>query len=868
MRQKPGRNAATHAILRVGWLMSALGMASSSAETAAAARFYVALGGRDTWSGRLPNADAAGADGPFATLHRARDAVRSLKQRDGLKQPVTVMVRAGTHYLVEPLVLGPEDSGAPECAVTYCAYPGESVVLSGGRRIRGPWSTGDGRIHHTRLPDVQAGKWYFRQLRVGMQRQTRARFPNADPDEPYLRGFHLVPGAAGGFRVGLGCLQERGTWLEYDIEVPADAEYTIRVYYANSGSTNMRFFKFTDMSSRTSLSFDGREPVPLADLTDTGSFYSGFRWSLSGKVRLTRGRHVARWHNTQGGALSLLAFMLCDDPQYAPGISAAGRTEMPRAGRHVVVFQAEKYQRKHGELVQQMTFADRHDPVLRTNFAFEPGALEAWPRSPDAEIFVIPEYDWVNQIVRLVSVDTKACMARVEGANCTKPFMPGNRFYAVNVLEKLDTPGEWCLVRGTGTLHYWPKSKAFAKEDIVAPYLDRVMELRGDAEHPVSHVRIEGFTFADTRFTAPERIKDTYHADDAALWLWAAQHCRVAGNTFQDVGGYGVMLRDASTHNEIVENEVVGAGQGGIYLNGFADEPRKRAAEGHRPAHNVVAGNHVHHCGKFYVHVAGIYLACAEHNRLAHNYIHDMTRYGISLKQRCPGNVVEYNEVRRTNLATRDTGAIEMCNQAGSIVRYNLVVDAVGCGFSSRAGRHTVDNDAGGIYLDNMTSKVHVYGNIVVRTSQGVWLNWGSDNLIENNVFVGSRDRGVLLNAWLDRKGWRSKGNRFVRNIVYSQDPHVPSYWLSGTKHTHDVLQCDQNLVYAGGNAPSLGGRAPSTWDAWRAAGQDASSIVADPLFVDPDQDDYRLQPDSPAHKMGFEPIDTSRIGLKGYRRE
>lgn len=850
--------------------------AAGAAEDMADVRFYVALNGNDRWSGKLSAPNEAKTDGPFATLKRARDAVRELKQTEGLQKPVAVLVRAGTHYLKEPLVLGPEDSGTQACPVAYRAFPGEQVVLSGGRRIAGPWKSDDGNIYSTQLPDVRAGKWYFRQLRVGAERQTRARYPNRDPDSPYLNGWHQVAGAGSagtlgpGFRVGLGCLQDRGTWLEYDVEVPADGDYAVRIYYANDGNTNTRFFKFSDMSDRTTLSVDGGDPVPVADLTNTGSFYTGFRWSRSATIRLTKGKHAIRWTNTNGGALSLDAFLLCDDPSYEPQVDnrdPAG-DGMPR---HVVVFQAEKYQRKHGRLVQQMNFIDRKDPVLRNYFTFTPGALKSWSRSPDAEIFVIPEYDWVNEIVRLVSVDETACLARVEGANCTKPFMPGNRFHAVNVLEELDTPGEWCLVRKTGRLYYWPQNNSFAKAEIVAPYLDRVVELRGDSKNPVSHVRIEGFTITDTRFTAPERLKDTYHADDAAIWLWGASHCRIAENTFRDVGGYGVMLRDASAYNEIVENQVVGAGQGGIYLNGFAEVPRKRAPDGQRPAHNLVAANHVHHCGLFYVHVAGVYLACADHNRIAHNLIHDVTRYGISLKQRCPGNVIEYNEVRRTNLATRDTGAIEMCNRAGSVVRFNLVVDAIGSGLDTRSGQQTANNDAGGIYLDNMTSNVHVHGNIVIRTSQGVWLNWGDDNLIENNIFVGSRDRGVLLCCWLDKPGWRSKGNRFLRNIVYVTDADVPAYCLIGKKHTSDVLFCDRNIVYAAGQQPSLsgdGGTRAGNWAGWRKAGQDAHSIIADPGFIAPEDDDYRLRPDSPAFKLGFKPIDTSRIGLKGYRRD
>ena len=43
--------------------------------------------------------------------------------------------------------------------------------------------------------------------------------------------------------------------------------------------------------------------------------------------------------------------------------------------------------------------------------------------------------------------------------------------------------------------------------------------------------------------------------------------------------------------------------------------------------------------------------------------------------------------------------------------------------------------------------------------------------------------------------------------------------------------------------------------------GQDRHSLVADPLFVDPDNDDYRLRADSPAFKLGFKAIPVEKIG-------
>jgi hypothetical protein len=143
---------------------------------AAETDYYVAPDGNDSWSGRLPAPDGTG-DGPFGTLQRARDAVRRL-QADGPRgEPVTVMLRGGTYRMSEPFVLEPHDSGSEPAPITYAAYPGEKPILSGGRPITG-WKRGDGQLWEVHLPQVEAGRWHFRQLFVGGRRRPRARTPN------------------------------------------------------------------------------------------------------------------------------------------------------------------------------------------------------------------------------------------------------------------------------------------------------------------------------------------------------------------------------------------------------------------------------------------------------------------------------------------------------------------------------------------------------------------------------------------------------------------------------------------------------------------------------------------------------------------
>ncbi len=52
-------------------------------------------------------------------------------------------------------------------------------------------------------------------------------------------------------------------------------------------------------------------------------------------------------------------------------------------------------------------------------------------------------------------------------------------------------------------------------------------------------------------------------------------------------------------------------------------------------------------------------------------------------------------------------------------------------------------------------------------------------------------------------------------------------------------------------------------WTAWQAAGWDQHSLVADPLFMDWKNDDFRLKPESPAFKLGFKAIPVEKIGVR-----
>src|SRR5438045_72126 len=112
------------------------------------ADFYVSPQGKDTWSGTLAAPNKEGTDGPFASLSRAQDALRT-RGKDAAR---TVVLRGGFYPLPDTLNLTAEDSGTENAPVTWAAYPGETPLVSGGERVTG-WKKVTNGVFETKLPE-------------------------------------------------------------------------------------------------------------------------------------------------------------------------------------------------------------------------------------------------------------------------------------------------------------------------------------------------------------------------------------------------------------------------------------------------------------------------------------------------------------------------------------------------------------------------------------------------------------------------------------------------------------------------------------------------------------------------------------------
>src|ERR1043166_2421028 len=163
--------------LLILWLL-----VGTSPRAATALDLYVSPAGNDAWSGRQPAANAAGTDGPMATLPAALKRAREARQKAGAAlEQISLFLRGGRYWIAEPIVLTAEDSGlSADRPLTIANFPEERPVISGGRRITG-WKIvpGSSGVWEANARESGDGNWYFRSLFVKDRRATRARTPNA-----------------------------------------------------------------------------------------------------------------------------------------------------------------------------------------------------------------------------------------------------------------------------------------------------------------------------------------------------------------------------------------------------------------------------------------------------------------------------------------------------------------------------------------------------------------------------------------------------------------------------------------------------------------------------------------------------------------
>jgi hypothetical protein len=221
----------------------------------------------------------------------------------------------------------------------------------------------------------------------------------------------------------------------------------------------------------------------------------------------------------------------------------------------------------------------------------------------------------------------------------------------------------------------------------------------------------------------------------------------------------------------------------------------------------------------FYIRMAG------HNNAIRRNYLHNTLGSHAAGAMRFDGE--QAGTLFEENVIFRTTGAAVVFAKANRVVN-NIMVDIRGNAMVQRGGTTVgaadIELEAGYFFWAHQTSL------------PGIGLENYDKTEIRKNVMV--QDTPKFDRFYHDTKHWEG--------LI----PH----WSDFRK----IQNTDDNLMWAPHNQAKL--------EEWlkdmQKHGLDRNSIVADPLFVDAEKQDFRFRPDSPALKMGIKSVDRRQAGL------
>lgn len=513
--------------------------------------------------------------------------------------------------------------------------------------------------------------------------------------------------------------------------------------------------------------------------------------------------------------------------------------------------------RTRARIPNRRDFLRTDGPVSKTDrraFYFRAGDLQEWADLRDA--LVVVYHSWETSLHHVVSVDTETNRLTLREP---APWAMGHwekyqRYYVENVLAGLDEPGEWYVDSTAGRLYYYPlPGETMASLQAVAPVVtSTLLEFRGDIAKDalVEHLRFRGIAFRHTNAQL-RRIRNPGQGEiyqPGLIHAVGLRHASFESCEVANTGAHAVWMADGCTDVRLERCHLHDLGGGGVYIGGGWGVNETA------PTDHVTVDNCFIHDGSYLFRGAhGVWIGRSSYNTLTHNEICDFDYSGISCgwswgfqPTSANHNTLDYNHIHHLGNGDGlgDMGGIYTLGVSpGTTERYNRIHDVFNYAHVSHGS---------GIYPDEGSSEILIENNVVYRVRTcPLFQHYGKDNTIRNNIFALG-GKGQLQRCREDKPCHYAATN----NLVYADIPQM----LGGVWKNGD-WKLERNLYWSTAGAPAFAGL---DFAAWQAKGNDAGSVVADPLFVDPAAGDFRLQPNSPALALGFQPIDLGKTGLYG----
>lgn len=281
-------------------------------------------------------------------------------------------------------------------------------------------------------------------------------------------------------------------------------------------------------------------------------------------------------------------------------------------------------------------------------------------------------------------------------------FLEGRNFFVYNLLEELDSYGEYFYDKTDGNLYVYAEN-----------INNMEFEIQKNKEALISLTDSKNITFEN--MTLSNNYGTIVNINNGSGNL--IKNCIIKNGTSNAVRISGI-----DAYNNGVENcEIYAMGRGGVTLGG-GDRQTLTAGE------NFVANCEIHDFQRIDRSYRPAIAMIDVGNKALNNDIYNAYHMAISIY----GNdlLIENNKIFNVCMETNDMGAIYAEGDwtlRGNIINHNYFYDIP---YLSGIGPQA-------IYLDNGLSGTIVTNNIFENIGRhGVYINGGRDNVITNNIFV------------------------------------------------------------------------------------------------------------------------------------